>query len=104
MIIANWKANGNLSSNLAWHKEFVKIFIDNNFSDIGIAPSNIHFTQLQELFKNLNLKIGLQDIDFNGGARTGSISPSMASDAGCDFTLIGHSERRDLFKEDNTVI
>lgn len=104
MIIANWKANGNLSSNLAWHKEFVEIFIDNNFSDIGIAPSNIHFTQLQELFKNLNLKIGLQDIDFNGGARTGSISPSMASDAGCDFTLIGHSERRDLFKEDNTVI
>ena len=60
MIIANWKANGNLSSNFAWHKEFVEIFIDNNFSDIGIAPSNIHFTQLQELFKNLNLKIGLQ--------------------------------------------
>lgn len=104
MIIANWKANGSFASNKAWHKELTQIFSDNNFSDIYIAPSHIHFNQIKKLFENLNLNIGLQDIDFNGGARTGSISASMASDAGCNFSLLGHSERRYLFNEDDALI
>lgn len=104
MIIANWKANGSFASNEAWHKELTQIFSDNNFSDIYIAPSHIHFNQIKKLFENLNLNIGLQDIDFNGGARTGSISASMASDAGCNFSLLGHSERRYLFNEDDALI
>ena len=97
MIIANWKANGGFTSNIAWHKELTQIFSNDEFLDIGIAPSHIHFTQIQKIFEDSNLEVGLQDIDFIGGARTGSISASMASDAGCTFSLLGHSERRHLF-------
>jgi triosephosphate isomerase (TIM) len=104
MIIANWKANGSLAANISWHKKLTQILPGNNFSDIGIASSNIHFIQIKKIFENSNLKVGLQDIDFNGGARTGSVSASMASDAGCNFSLLGHSERRYLFNEDNTLI
>ena len=72
MIIANWKANGGFTSNIAWHKELTQIFSNDEFLDIGIAPSHIHFTQIQKIFEDSNLEVGLQDIDFSGGARTGS--------------------------------
>ena len=78
MIIANWKANGTLTSNLAWCNELNKLLSNSDISDIGIAPSHIHFTQIQKIFEDSSLEVGLQDIDFNGGAKTGSISASMA--------------------------
>ena len=54
MIIANWKANGGFTSNIAWHKELTQIFSNDEFLDIGRAPSHIHFTQIQkDGFKSL---------------------------------------------------
>ena len=99
MIIANWKANGDFSSNITWCSKFSQLFSDDNHEDIGIAPSHIHFKQIQKFFDNSKLAVGLQDIDYIGGARTGSISASIASEAGCIFSLLGHSERRVLFNE-----
>ena len=66
MIIANWKANGSLAANISWcSKLLTQLLPGNNFADIGIAPSNIHFIQIQKFFEKSNLKaVGLQDIDF----------------------------------------
>ena len=71
---------------------------------IGIAPSYLHFNQIKNDFKDHDIEVGFQDVDIEGGARTGSISPSMALDSDCSFCLIGHSERREIFKEDNNLI
>jgi len=104
MIIANWKANGNLLSNLKWCKFFIENCPKEIISNIGIAPSALHISQIKELLESSDVKIGIQDIDVEGGPRTGSISGEMAADTGCDFTLIGHSERRILFKEKNVLL
>ena len=47
---------------------------------------------------------GVQDVDHSYGSRTGAISVDMVIDTGCNFAIIGHSERRDLFNEDNDLI
>jgi triosephosphate isomerase len=104
MIIANWKANGNLLSNLKWCKFFIENCPKEIISNIGIAPSALHIGQIKELLESSDVKIGIQDIDVKGGPRTGSISGEMAADTGCDFTLIGHSERRILLKEKNVLL
>ena len=104
MIIANWKANGDSKSNKDWSTIFLNSLSKEVTSSIGIAPSHIHFMQLLDIFKNSSLKIGLQDVDFENGARTGSISASMASEMNCSFSILGHSERRTLFNEDNKLI
>ena len=104
MIIANWKANGSLLSNLKWCNFFIENCPKEIISDVGIAPSSLHLSQVKELLGLSNAKIGIQDIDIKGGARTGSISGEMAADMGCDFSLIGHSERRTFFNERNSLL
>ena len=104
MIIANWKANGDIESNKAWCNQLISRISNINFKSIGVAPSYIHFNQIKKAFKDNDIEVGFQDIDIEGGARTGSISPSMAVDSDCSFCLIGHSERREIFNEDNNFI
>ena len=104
MIIANWKANGDFESNKVWCDRFITRMSEESTKSIGITPSHLHFNQIKNHFKDFDIEIGFQDIDIEGGARTGSISPSMAVDSNCSFCLIGHSERREIFKEDNNLI
>ena len=104
MIIANWKANGDIESNKAWCNQLIERMSDRGLKSIGIAPSFIHFNQVKNAFIDNDIEVGFQDVDIEGGARTGSISTAMAVDSDCTFCLIGHSERREIFNEDNNII
>lgn len=72
--------------------------------DIVIIPP---FTALSvvEYVKGTNIKIGAQNMYFEEkGAFTGEISPKFLKDIGCEYVILGHSERRDIFKESNELI
>ena len=89
-----------------WIEDF-KINVQTIDSNIGISPPYVYLDQLKNiLFSNDidSIQIGSQDVDHSDGARTGAISASMLLDLGCKYTIIGHSERRSLFKEDNKII
>jgi triosephosphate isomerase len=89
-----------------WIDDF-KINVQTIDSNIGISPPYVYLDQLKSiLFSNDidSIQIGSQDVDHCDGARTGAISTSMLLDLGCKYTIIGHSERRSLFKEDNKII
>ena len=89
-----------------WIEDF-KINVQTIDSNIGISPPYVYLDQLKSiLFSNDidSIQIGSQDVDHSDGARTGAISASMLLDLGCKYTIIGHSERRSLFKEDNKII
>ena len=104
MIVANWKANGDIKKNYLWCETFQNLLDKSGFNYVGISPSHIHFHQLNTFFKETNAMIGMQDIYIEGGAITGSISAEMASADGCSFCLVGHSERREIFNEDGNLI
>ena len=89
-----------------WIEDF-KINVQTIDSNICISPPYVYLDQLKNiLFLNDidSIQIGSQDVDQSDGARTGAISASMLLDLGCKYTIIGHSERRSLFKEDNKII
>lgn len=70
-----------------------------------ICPQYIHIPLLLELGKSLHIDVGAQNCYFeNKGAFTGEISPAALKDLGCSFTLIGHSERRSLFNENEELL
>ena len=100
-IIGNWKSNGSIKSNESWILEFKNCINDSEISNLAICPPFIFIDQMFNLASGLGLKIGSQDVDSSSGARTGAISVEACIDVGCCFSLIGHSERRELFHESN---
>ena len=113
MIIANWKSN--IVDIGQWTRDFDDEYIVNERSQstiFGVAPASLYIETLH-LMRALNLPghsalqevlTGVQDVDHSYGSRTGAISVDMVIDTGCNFAIIGHSERRDLFNEDNDLI
>ena len=106
MIIANWKCNGSKAMINEWTNNFLTNYVETNKAFIGIAPPSIYIESLleTELNKLEEINIGSQDIDISSGARTGAISSDMILDFDCKFSIIGHSERRQLFNETNEEI
>ena len=101
IVIANWKLNGSS----AFIREYFKNikFSRSNFEDncVIVCPPIpfIKHIESKQLFK------GSQDCsEFSEGAFTGEISARMIKEIGCKFCIIGHSERRTLFKESNETI
>ena len=104
-LIANWKLNGSKEFNKRWVSNFLKYFSGQDFSLLGIAPPSMYLDHLRDLLGKNNVCLGAQNIDEeDSGARTGEISASMIKDLGCQFSIVGHSERRTLFHESNQVI
>ena len=104
-LVANWKLNGSREFNYQWILDFSKSFNGENFSSLGIAPASLYIDHLKSIIGDRDIKIGAQNIDLEEtGARTGEISASMIKDLGCEFSIIGHSERRILFHETNQII
>lgn len=99
-IGGNWKCNGNKNS----IKTLCQIInsIDKKNIDIVILPSFLH---IQYMVENCNKVIGSQNCSSNNdGAFTGEVSTSMLKDIGCQYVLVGHSERRNILDNDNMII
>lgn len=74
-------------------------------SDVIIAPISLHIPLVQQLNTNKNVKIAAQNSSTYGyGAYTGEISPKHLKDIGLEWVILGHSERRTIFKETDDLI
>ncbi len=73
--------------------------------EVVIAPPFTALAHLAQLIKNSRVRLAAQNLFYgNEGAFTGEISPVMLREIGCQYAIIGHSERRQLFHEDNSLI
>lgn len=99
IVIANWKLNGGLELICT----SVASFIGKHFeADIAICPPYIYMRDMLTFLQHSEISIGSQNVSkFKSGAYTGETSAQMLKEAGCKLCLIGHSERRSMFKENN---
>ncbi|OPY12811.1 MAG: Bifunctional PGK [Syntrophus sp. PtaB.Bin001] len=73
--------------------------------DVLIAPTFPSLYPVSELLKGTSIRLGAQNLhEAKEGAYTGEVSAAMLCDAGCEYVIIGHSERRTLFGETDAVI
>tara|TARA_Y100001970_G_scaffold76516_1_gene97162 strand:+ start:155 stop:883 length:729 start_codon:yes stop_codon:yes gene_type:complete len=101
IVVANWKLNGSKSfaSNYFGNIQCDKLTNETNCLIICPPAPYIHEINSKNIFK------GAQDCSAHiEGAFTGEISARILKDIGCEFCIIGHSERRNLFNEQNDLI
>lgn len=104
-LAANWKMNKTVSE----AKDFIRVFLPSvsniNDVDIVIAPPFTSLLAVGELLKGTNVKLSAQDVFYEErGAFTGEVSPVMLKDVGCEYVIIGHSERRQHFFETDEIV
>jgi len=103
-IAANWKMN----LNKAEIYDFVKGISDFKFNDkvkACIFPSSINIDYLFSLIQDIPVYLGGQNCHYKkNGAYTGDISSASLKLSGCNYVILGHSERRKIYNEDNNYI
>ena len=105
LIAGNWKMYKTLGETTQFFREFLPRVANSTRCEIAIAPPFTAIRTAVELARGSRVAICGQDTYWEKqGAFTGQVSAPMLADAGCRFTLIGHSERRQYFGEtDQTV-
>ncbi len=102
-IVANWKMNLTINQATALADKIVDC--NGNNANVVICPSFTQLAYVRDIFANSKIKLGAQNVAaFENGAFTGEISAQMLIDAGCQYVIVGHSERRTHLLESNQII
>lgn len=105
LIAGNWKMNGTKSDINQLVNQIKQGLEDHLDVDLLICPTFIHLTQVRDLIAGSPVLLGAQNLyPGSHGAFTGEVSGVMLREMGCQYVIIGHSERRALFYEGLSLV
>ena len=105
LIAGNWKMHGTAASAGAIAEELARNWNNQNSVEMIVFPPFVHLTSVAEAVGQTDIAVGGQNLcQFESGAYTGEVSAAMLADLGCQYVLVGHSERRALFNESSETV
>lgn len=105
IVAANWKMHGSKQSVATLLNELQAGLGSVGESQVILFAPNVFLPMLETSLTGSDLRYGAQTLsEHESGAYTGEISASMLGEFGCQYVLVGHSERRHVFNESNDVI
>jgi len=104
IVAGNWKMNNDLAATKALISELVAIEKTSG-TEVMIAPTFTNLMEASKLLKESDIEVIAQNMHFaENGAYTGEISAGMLKSIGISTVILGHSERREYFKEDDAIL
>lgn len=105
LIVGNWKMNNSTAESVDLAEKLKKTVKDMAGVDVVVAPPFTALGSVRDVIKGSIIKLSAQNLFWEDkGAYTGEVSPLMIRDLDCEYVIIGHSERREYFKESDEVV
>ena len=105
LVAGNWKMHGNTETARNLAAQLAEQWDDHRSVEMVVIPPFVHLGAVRAALANSTIAVGAQNISqHENGAYTGETSSQMLVDQGCDYVLVGHSERRELFDESNATV
>jgi triosephosphate isomerase len=103
MVAGNWKMNGS-SDSVSELIDGIKAGVGAANAEVVVCPPYVFLSTVNSSISGTDIKLGAQNMcNQDSGAFTGEISGPMLKDMGCEYVIIGHSERRSLYGETDEV-
>lgn len=105
LIAGNWKMNGSRAANAALVRN-IRSGLSDMHAEIVLCPPAVYLESVAQSVAGSEIGLGAQNLSdqTKPGAFTGEIHGAMLVDVGCRYVIVGHSERRALFGEDDAMV
>lgn len=105
ILCANWKMNKTYSEAQAYFKELLSLDLPSDQVEVVVAVPDLFAKLALDECKETDIKVGVQNAyPEESGSFTGETSVYALADMGIDYVIVGHSERREIFKESDAFI
>lgn len=104
-VAGNWKMNKLVGEAVQLAEELKPLVANITTVDIAVCPTYVALYAVGKVLAGTNIALGAQDTYIReSGAFTGEVSPQMLLDVGCKWVILGHSERRHIIGETDTLL
>ena len=105
VVVGNWKMHGSRAENARLIEALLGQYPAEPGADCVVCPPFVYIQELGRMLRDAPIGLGAQDVCAEGmGAFTGEISAAMLRDVGCEYVIVGHSERRLLYRESDQLV
>ena len=104
LVAGNWKMHGSRAENTRLIEELLR-GDEGVGPEVVVCPPFVYLWEVSRQIRDSSIVLGAQDVCAEAqGAYTGEVSAAMLRDVGCRYVIVGHSERRHLYQEDDQAV